>query len=358
MHKMKFSIITFVAACTIFIACQNSKNNVAPQNSPENSTEMDEKRTAGRRDPNRLLPNKLRGIPFGILAAHSPNPCYATREGDKFAWKHNTTISVNEDMQLVEYGSFVFTDDGWYLRVTFTAKDFEEHYGCKNGFLKKGVVYTDPSSWRMQETMTSGDAMWYYLAKNKNGQIYKGIAPIETEGSLESEASENGVSTYFSIKNSTLTWTGFGEIGDYSLTGGLQISGANAVFEKDTIRSGEILVDMRSISHSEASLVEHLNGVDFFEIEKYPSASFKLTKSAVISGQNANLTGILTIKDISKEMTIPAQIFSEKKGRIVEGKISIDRTLFGIKFNSSNFFSNLGDNAIKNNFELSFRLVE
>ena len=33
--------------------------------------------------------------------------------------------------------SSVFTKKVWYLRVTMSPKDFEEHYNCKDGLLKK-----------------------------------------------------------------------------------------------------------------------------------------------------------------------------------------------------------------------------
>lgn len=63
----------------------------------------------------RLLPKKLRQIPFGIVAGHFPNPCYAEFENGKYVWKHNTTVTTNKDLQIEEYGSFVYTKFGWYL---------------------------------------------------------------------------------------------------------------------------------------------------------------------------------------------------------------------------------------------------
>jgi hypothetical protein len=39
------------------------------------------------------------------------------------------------------------------------------------------------------------------------------------------------------------------------------------------------------------------------------------------------------------------------------GKITVDRTRFGIKFRSGNFFLHLGDNLIYNNFDLNVHLT-
>ena len=93
-------------------------------------------------ETNRLLPEKLRNIDYGIIGTHFPNPTYATFEDNMYVWKHNTAVkSMNDDLEIVEYGSYVYTDKGWYLRVTYDNKMFAETYNCKNGILKKGKAY-------------------------------------------------------------------------------------------------------------------------------------------------------------------------------------------------------------------------
>jgi hypothetical protein len=39
------------------------------------------------------------------------------------------------------------------------------------------------------------------------------------------------------------------------------------------------------------------------------------------------------------------------------GKMSIDRTKFGMRFRSGNFFKNLGDTLIYNDFELNMHIT-
>jgi polyisoprenoid-binding protein YceI len=70
-----------------------------------------------------------------------------------------------------------------------------------------------------------------------------------------------------------------------------------------------------------------------------------------------NLTADLTIKGITKSITFPATF--KMVGNKFEGvaKITIDRTLWDIKYGSSNFFEGLGDKAIKNEIELSVVLA-
>jgi hypothetical protein len=47
----------------------------------------------------------------------------------------------------------------------------------------------------------------------------------------------------------------------------------------------------------------------------------------------------------------------EKNKVTAQAKIVVDRTKYGIKFRSTNFFENLGDKAIDNDFELNVNLV-
>lgn len=42
---------------------------------------------------------------------------------------------------------------------------------------------------------------------------------------------------------------------------------------------------------------------------------------------------------------------------VLKTKIIVDRTKFNIRFRSSNFFTNLGDTLIYNNFDLNIHLV-
>ena len=306
-------------------------------------------------EPNRLLPEKLRTLDYGIVGAHFPNPTYATLEDGMYVWKHNTSVkSTTEDLEVVEYGSYVYTDKGWYLRVTYDKKMFSETYNCKNGILKKGKTYTDPSSWRRSEKLTSGDAMWFYIAKNKAGKLFKGTALVETEAKLVSENSfQKTNKTDFDTKKSALKWTGYGEIGNYSLTGTLNLKSASFIIENQNIKSGTIIIDMKSLNHSDTHLKEHLKGEDFFDVTKYQTATFIVTNSKTISNNEIEVLGNLTIKKITK----PVKIKMTLDNKTYSGKMSVDRTLFGVQYNSKSFFDNLGDQAIKNNFDLEFKLI-
>ena len=193
--------------------------------------------------------------------------------------------------------------------------------------------------------------MWYYIAKDKNGRLVKGTAPIETEGKLA-----NATTKMATVTASNISWTGYGEIGGYSLTGTIKLKNADIQMQGDSLQTAAITIDMASISHENKDLQSHLKDGDFFDVTKFPTAIFETNNIQYINDSSAKAIGNLTVKGISKPVAIPLVITKNSTGRSIKAKISIDRTLFGIKYNSKSFFGNLGDQAIKNNFDLSFTI--
>ena len=116
---------------------------------------------------------------------------------------------------------------------------------------------------------------------------------------------------------------------------------------------------MTSLKDEEANarLESHLKSDDFFSTEKYPKATFVATKVESKGGDQYLVKGNLTIKGITNEIEFPATIQISSGQVAAKAKILVDRTKFDIKFRSGNFFENLGDKAIEDNFELNVDLV-
>jgi polyisoprenoid-binding protein YceI len=66
------------------------------------------------------------------------------------------------------------------------------------------------------------------------------------------------------------------------------------------------------------------------------------------------VTGDLTIKGITKPITFPVDIKTEKNGVKAKGEMTVDRTHYDIKFRSLKYFSNIGDKVINDNFKVGF----
>ena len=85
----------------------------------------------------------------------------------------------------------------------------------------------------------------------------------------------------------------------------------------------------------------HLRGDDFFNAEKFPTLSFKSKSFTKVSGKNYSLVGNLTIKGITKEVSLDVKYNGTVKdpwGNTRAGfKISggIDRFDFGLTWNKA-----------------------
>ncbi len=66
----------------------------------------------------------------------------------------------------------------------------------------------------------------------------------------------------------------------------------------------DITVDMSSISTRDDKRDAHLKSPDFFDAEKYPKMTFKSTNVEATGDTTAKLTGDLTIKDVTKPVTL------------------------------------------------------
>jgi hypothetical protein len=160
---------------------------------------------------------------------------------------------------------------------------------------------------------------------------------------------------------SLVTWKGSKPTGSHNGTVALKESTLTVTDGKLT--GGEFIIDMSSIKcldltdpKKSASLVGHLSSGDFFDVAKYPTAKFVIASVEEVDGK-LSVTGNLTVKDTTKGITIPATLTEE--GGVYTFKsdtFNIDRTEFGIKYNSGKFFNNLKDKLINDMVEMSFEV--
>ena len=157
-------------------------------------------------------------------------------------------------------------------------------------------------------------------------------------------------------EKSKLTWLGKKVTGQHN--GTINIAEGSLSVKSKKVTGGSFVIDMTSITDVDKNerLVGHLKSDDFFSSEKHPKASFVITSIALVEKEQYTVKGNLTIKGITNEIEFPATIQLGKQVT-AKAKILVDRTKFDIKFRSGNFFENLGDKAIEDNFELNVELV-
>ncbi len=106
-----------------------------------------------------------------------------------------------------------------------------------------------------------------------------------------------------------------------------------------TTARGLVTVDAASIDTGNEQRDAHLRSADFLEADKYPSITFSAKSIAPASDGMYRVTGDLTIKDVTREITLDYEhngmatdpYGNTKVGGTLTG--SIDRTQWGLRWN-------------------------
>ena|SRR5690554_4103988 len=179
----------------------------------------------------------------------------------------------------------------------------------------------------------------------------------------------NGVPVKASHKvdaeKSAIFWTGKKVTGMH--TGTLMLKDGVVEVENGVPVGATMTMDMKTIDVTDLQgemkdrLKGHLHSDDFFSTESHPEAVFKSTSFTPIKGaqnRDANYTvkGTLTIKGISNEVEFPAFVAVRDNGIVANGKITLDRSKWEIKYGSASFFEGLGDKIIYDDIDMNFVL--
>ena len=157
---------------------------------------------------------------------------------------------------------------------------------------------------------------------------------------------------------STIEWKGFKPTGSHKGT----ISTERGVLDlaDGKIVGGSFLIDMTSIAVTDipaddednAKLTGHLTSADFFDVEKYPSASFTVTGLEDVDGK-MTLSGNLSLKEVKNNITFPVTVSNENDVITLSSEaFTIDRTKWNVQYGSKSIFDNLGDKFINDDIEL------
>lgn len=82
--------------------------------------------------------------------------------------------------------------------------------------------------------------------------------------------------------------------------------------------SVDVTIDMKSVSTGSPLFNEHIQGEDFLDTGKYPTATFKSTKVHFNGDKPSTVEGNLTIKGITKPVTLTVTNFQAMEHPIVK----------------------------------------
>ena len=103
----------------------------------------------------------------------------------------------------------------------------------------------------------------------------------------------------------------------------------------------EVTIEAASIDTRNAQRDEHLRGNDFLAMQEYPKITFASTGVRQVGETTFEVTGDLTIKGVTNEITIPFEFEGAAKDPFgnqrvgFEGSVTINRRDYGVTWNAA-----------------------
>jgi len=199
----------------------------------------------------------------------------------------------------------------------------------------------------------------------KKGLLIAGMALMFVACGAKKENQEEAAVAVEATANNTVavkagesqvSWKGYKVTGQHE--GTIALTEGSLSFADQVLTGGSFTVDMTSLvatdldGEMKGKLEGHLKSDDFFGTETHPTAQLVITQVGVDAAGGYQVTGDLTIKGITQPVSFPMTVAENT----ATASLKIDRTLYDIRYGSNNFFENLGDKAINNEFDLEVTL--
>jgi len=162
------------------------------------------------------------------------------------------------------------------------------------------------------------------------------------------------------IEKSTLEWKGYKITGHHE--GTIRFSDGVLIFnesDKTKLIGGYFVVNMTTIVCTDLStgakerLERHLKDKDFFDVENHQYAMLNFSQIKTNANGTHTVVADMEIKGIKQSITFDIKVLENN----ASATLVIDRTKHDIKFRSESLFPELADKAIKDNFDISVKLV-
>lgn len=191
-----------------------------------------------------------------------------------------------------------------------------------------------------------------------NGRDGGAFTPAATETVIPNLTLVDGV-YQVDASASRLAWRGAMIVGK-SHTGVAPIKTGELNITGGALTGGRFEIALNELKSDENidGLEKHLKSGDFFDAEKFPTATLEI--NSVQPGQAAGVYQVganLTIKGITQPVNFSASLSQEASDLVATADISIDRTSWNIRYGSGKFFQDLGDKTLSDNitFQVALR---
>lgn len=164
----------------------------------------------------------------------------------------------------------------------------------------------------------------------------------------QNTANASGTTMTLDTSASTIAFTGWGvgknHPGKFKLTNG------TFTVKDGMVTSGSFTININSMSLDQpeemfqTKLRGHLLSGDFFDAEHFPEGKFEITGStpytpaagdtSVVAGANTTISGNLTLRGVTKNVTFPAKVDVTENGLNAVANFDIDRTQWNMHYNA------------------------
>ncbi len=197
-------------------------------------------------------------------------------------------------------------------------------------------------------------------------------APKAALQPVQQAAVPTGTSYFFLPGQSTIKWTATHTGGLSPRYGTIDILKGEVKVQEGRLTGGVVEIDMHTLVVDAASITEQdkqaidlqnqLKSDAFFDVGRYPVAQFVLTQvdymdtgkaGQVLLAGSHQLSGNLTIKDHTWNITFPAQVYMSDSVLSLKAHFVLDRGSWGLTFGSA---GNPADLGVSKEFEISLDL--
>ncbi|MDX1904048.1 MAG: YceI family protein [Thermonemataceae bacterium] len=177
---------------------------------------------------------------------------------------------------------------------------------------------------------------------------------------------------------SQVTWVGTKPTGKHNGTFNIK-EGSVSVKDKQLVAAKFVIdintlkvLDIPADDEGNGKLTKHLKGADFFDAEKFPTATFELTsaeaykadstkkveekeKEYILENPTHTVTGNLELKGVKKSVSFPAVVKLEDGKVEAEAKFNINRKDWGMEYGTDE--AKLKDKFIRPTVHVGFKVI-
>lgn len=198
----------------------------------------------------------------------------------------------------------------------------------------------------MKNTTKTIAAMMLFLAAAAFTSCSSAEGDKTVAGEKDSVPVATGKTLSIDAASTSIGFTGYGVGKDHP--GKFSLKSGSLNVEGGKLTGGKFVIDINSMTMDQTEdfitgkLRPHLLSPDFFDVAKFPEASFEISKvepytatatdSSAVAGANQMVSGNLTLKGVTKSISFPAKVDVTESSATAVANFNIDRTSWDMKY--------------------------